>query len=279
MLRLQHPNPNLCFDLPLTSKRYQHRHEIPRCGATLIDLLAVNNPQDTTETLLICQPYSRCLMSPSQMEIWMTVSLYLHRSGPYTKPTTAVIVDDASNSADDQANHIADGDGAPNASDNADDQANQTADDNGALDTADMTDADVLDVLMQTLTSGFLESNSTARIPEQTPSAESESPPETPPNPLEQSSPDTQVVVERFPYGKPGAPIDGIQGSTIYEMSQEAFGGSVWAPFQSQCDWDVAHWAKMKGPSSKAVTDLLAIPNVGPPPFFFSYRVVLLNVV
>ena len=197
----------------------------------------------------------------------MTVSLHLHRSGPYTKPTTAVSVDDASNSANDQANHTADGDGAPDVSDNADNQAtnqaNHTADDNGAPDMADMTDADVLEVLTQT--SRFLESNSTAHIPEPNPSAESESPPENLPNPLEQSSPDTpQVVVERFPYGNPGAPIDGMQGSTIYESSQEAFGGSVWAPFQSQCDWDVAHWAKMKGPSSKAVTDLLAIPDVRP---------------
>lgn len=208
----------------------------------------------------------------------MTVSLYLHRSGPYTKPTTAVSVGDASNSADDQANHTVDGDDlhdvADNADDQANDQANHTADDNGAPDTADMTDADILEVLTQTETSRFLESNSTARIPEQTPSADSELPPENLSNPLEQSSPDPspQVVVERFPYGNPGAPIDGMQGSTIYELSQEAFGGSVWAPFQSQCDWDVAHWAKMKGPGSSAVTDLLAIPNVRPLFFLLSLR-------
>ena len=278
------------------SGRYWHRHNIPRYGATLIDLLNGSNAQDATGTLLICWPYSRWVMSPSQMEIWKTVSLCLHRSGPYTKPTTAVSVGDASNSAGDQADHNADGDGSPDMADNADDQANNptnrtaddngapdtadndgapnTADDNGAPDTTDVTDADILEVLTQTETSRFLESNLTAHIPEQNPSAESESPPENLPNPLEQSSPDAspQVVTERFPYGNPGAPIDGMQGSTIYELSQQAIGGPVWAPFQSQCDWDVAHWAKMKGPGSSAVTDLLAIPNVRPP-FFSSYCV------
>ncbi|KAI9436431.1 hypothetical protein H4582DRAFT_2112092 [Lactarius indigo] len=36
----------------------------------------------------------------------------------------------------------------------------------------------------------------------------------------------------------------------------------AWAPFQSQCNWEVACWAKMRGPLSSAVTELLAIPEV-----------------
>ncbi|KAI9448874.1 hypothetical protein BJY52DRAFT_1206479 [Lactarius psammicola] len=56
------------------------------------------------------------------------------------------------------------------------------------------------------------------------------------------------------------APIPGLrQGSLVYDSSQAAFGASVWAPFRSQCDWEVAHWAKMCGPTSSAVTELLAI--------------------
>ncbi|KAF8271908.1 hypothetical protein EI94DRAFT_1567196, partial [Lactarius quietus] len=37
---------------------------------------------------------------------------------------------------------------------------------------------------------------------------------------------------------------------------------SVWAPFQSQCDWELAYWAKTRGPTASAITDLLAIPGV-----------------
>ncbi|KAH7917158.1 hypothetical protein BV22DRAFT_1026893, partial [Leucogyrophana mollusca] len=36
-----------------------------------------------------------------------------------------------------------------------------------------------------------------------------------------------------------------------------------WAPFSSQTDWDIARWAKLRGPSSTAFSELLAIPGVG----------------
>jgi hypothetical protein len=52
------------------------------------------------------------------------------------------------------------------------------------------------------------------------------------------------------------------QDPTIYESTQAAFGDSIWAPFHSKCDWEIAHWAKMHGPTSSAVMDLLVIPEV-----------------
>ncbi|KAH9059259.1 hypothetical protein EDB87DRAFT_1577735 [Lactarius vividus] len=52
------------------------------------------------------------------------------------------------------------------------------------------------------------------------------------------------------------------QGSSAYEAMRNTLGDSVWTPFQSQHDWEVARWAKMRGPSSSAVTELLAIPEV-----------------
>lgn len=74
------------------------------------------------------------------------------------------------------------------------------------------------------------------------------------------------VVVEHFPSGSPGAPIPGApQGQSLYEAHQSAPGDSVWAPFLSQRDWDIAHWAKTRGPTSSAVTALLAIPEVRSP--------------
>ena len=72
-----------------------------------------------------------------------------------------------------------------------------------------------------------------------------------------------QLVIEHFPHGSPGVPIPGAdQGSSIYQSSQDAFGASIWAPFRSRLDWEIARWAKMRGPTSTAVTELLAIPEV-----------------
>lgn len=192
-------------------------------------------------------------------------------------------VDNASNMADAQA----------------DDRTNSTSDRDDVPDTADAMDASAFEIITQAHTRRFVDSDPTAPNPEQIPSAELESPPEDPdsappnlelilsaetetppenlPNPLElgDSNPHP-VVVEVFPRGSPGAPIDGAQGSSIYKLTQEALGGSIWAPFQSECDWGFAHWAKMNGPSSSALTDLLAIPNVRLPFFFL---IALLNVV
>ena len=161
-------------------------------------------------------------------------------------------MDDASNSANEDLNNTADGDDAP--------------------DTTDTADADAFEIMTRAQTSRILDLDSTMSNPEQILSAESDPPPENLHDPVEPSGPDarTQVVIERFPHGNPGAPINGVQGSSIYKQSWEAFRESVWAPFQTKCDWDVAYWAKMDGPSSLALTRLLAIPNVHrPPPFFF----------
>ncbi|KAF8264489.1 hypothetical protein EI94DRAFT_1703216 [Lactarius quietus] len=71
------------------------------------------------------------------------------------------------------------------------------------------------------------------------------------------------VVVETFARGEAGAPIPGEQdGSHVYHTSQEAFHSSTWAPFCSQRDWEIARWAKMCGPTSSALAELLVIPEV-----------------
>ena len=55
------------------------------------------------------------------------------------------------------------------------------------------------------------------------------------------------LTVNHFPLGSAGALVPGAhQGSSLYQMSQEALGPSIWAPFQSQCDWEVAHWAMLQ---------------------------------
>jgi hypothetical protein len=69
----------------------------------------------------------------------------------------------------------------------------------------------------------------------------------------------SSVVIDTFPFGNPGAPIPGLpQDPTAYEQFQ-ATCGETWAPFKSQCDWDIAHWAKTHNISSSALDELLAI--------------------
>lgn len=70
------------------------------------------------------------------------------------------------------------------------------------------------------------------------------------------------LAIERFPDGCPGAPLGVDQGLSVYETTHGTLGDSMWAPFRSQCDWEVARWAKMRGPTSTAMTELLAIPEV-----------------
>lgn len=157
---------------------------------------------------------------------------------------------------------------------NDSDRANNITDDDNMSDTADTTDANTFEIISHTQTSRLLDLDLTPPSPEQIPSAEAESPLENLPNPVEAGSPDThpRVVVEHFARGAPGAPINDTQGGSMYKSGEAALGESVWAPFQSECDWWFAYWAKMNGPSSSALMDLLAIPNVRPP-FFFLYCV------
>jgi len=39
-------------------------------------------------------------------------------------------------------------------------------------------------------------------------------------------------------------------------------GTNPYAPFHSRTDWEVARWAKLRGPTSTAFTELLEIPDV-----------------
>ena len=70
------------------------------------------------------------------------------------------------------------------------------------------------------------------------------------------------VVIDQFPMRSAGAPIPGTsRGVSVYSR-QEGPTNSVWAPFASECDWEIAHWAKMRGPTSLAMGDLLDKPKV-----------------
>ncbi|KAI0043223.1 hypothetical protein FA95DRAFT_1498903 [Auriscalpium vulgare] len=73
--------------------------------------------------------------------------------------------------------------------------------------------------------------------------------------------------------GKAGAPLPRDPASSTYDtfrthvesVESEHPGtndNNIWAPFASKRDWQIAYWAKTRGPTSSAVTDLLKIDDV-----------------
>ena len=70
--------------------------------------------------------------------------------------------------------------------------------------------------------------------------------------------------VEHFPSRVAGTPIPNMVPSVPgYQALRDNLGPDhIWYPFQSQRDWEFARWAKNRGPSSTAVSELLAIDGV-----------------
>jgi len=124
---------------------------------------------------------------------------------------------------------------------------------------ADVTIADVFEALE------YSNNISMATIPDHSTVDENLGDPEEESVQIDAENSDTTstVVIEQFPSGSPGTPIpDSPWGSPAYASHQDMLADSVWAPFCSQHDWAIVHWAKMSGPTSTAVTELLAIPEV-----------------
>ena len=72
-----------------------------------------------------------------------------------------------------------------------------------------------------------------------------------------------QPFIVPFPNPLVGTPLP-AHISSRYEEYQDGFDDqeNPWTPFNSRIDWEVARWAKMQGPSSTAVSDLLKIDGV-----------------
>ena len=80
-----------------------------------------------------------------------------------------------------------------------------------------------------------------------------------------------KIYVEKFTRGHAGAPtkLDEISDNNRYKNSLRD-PHNLYAPFASKVDWDFARWAKLRGPSSTAVSELLAVDGVSF--FFFAKR-------
>jgi hypothetical protein len=133
---------------------------------------------------------------------------------------------------------------------------------NESPDPADVADADAFEELAQN------NQNFATTTPDQPAINESPDIPDAPnqrPNTMEAGNTEAMltVVIDHFPSASAGAPIYGMQrGHPVYESRRGTHGDSIWSPFMSECDWSFAQWAKMRGPTSSAVTELLAIPGV-----------------
>ncbi|KAH9083700.1 hypothetical protein EDB83DRAFT_2282415 [Lactarius deliciosus] len=78
-----------------------------------------------------------------------------------------------------------------------------------------------------------------------------------------QTQQDGAPFVELFPLGAAGAPMSNMECVPGYQALRDKLGSdNIWYPFRSQRDWDFAQWAKNRGPSSTAVTELLAIDGL-----------------
>ena len=134
---------------------------------------------------------------------------------------------------------------------------------NDCVDLADATDADAFEMLSCGTNVGVLPSHLPRPESIETPLAAISEDAGQPPTRIETGESGITVIIDHFPFGSAGAPITGPHGdATLNGPGHVDPRDSIWAPFRSQCDWEIAHWAKMSGPTSSAVTELLAIPEV-----------------
>jgi hypothetical protein len=71
--------------------------------------------------------------------------------------------------------------------------------------------------------------------------------------------------IKEFPFGRPGAPIPAPpppHHSATTGPDLTAPGNSIWAPFISQRDWEIAQWAKTEHVTSSAFSKFLAVTEV-----------------
>ncbi|TEB23184.1 hypothetical protein FA13DRAFT_1757116 [Coprinellus micaceus] len=101
--------------------------------------------------------------------------------------------------------------------------------------------------------------------PEELPTTAGSHPPATPlPRPLSPSQ--SPVVTIRYGHGA-GEPLPADTGGdrpehVKYQQSLKSLGQNIYHPFQSRLEWEFARWAKFRGPSSTAVSELLGIEGV-----------------
>ncbi|KAM6491662.1 hypothetical protein JOM56_012906 [Amanita muscaria] len=81
---------------------------------------------------------------------------------------------------------------------------------------------------------------------------------------------DPDFHIEPFPGSYAGKPIQARGSEPTYvnyidqlkASESESEAENTWAPFNPKLDWEIARWAKLRGPGSTAVSDLLSIDGL-----------------
>jgi hypothetical protein len=75
-----------------------------------------------------------------------------------------------------------------------------------------------------------------------------------------------QIVVDKFPLTSAGEPIANHlpthNSNHQYDTHFHLDPNNLYAPFTSKLDWEIARWAKLRGPSSTAMSELLKVEGV-----------------
>ncbi|THU81515.1 hypothetical protein K435DRAFT_873253 [Dendrothele bispora CBS 962.96] len=74
-----------------------------------------------------------------------------------------------------------------------------------------------------------------------------------------------EPFIESYPDSRAGGPLLSQTSFTSdHQRYEQGIGRktNIWAPFQSEINWRIAKWAKMRGPSSTSFTELLAMDGV-----------------
>ena len=73
----------------------------------------------------------------------------------------------------------------------------------------------------------------------------------------------TEDFNDKYPDARAGMCFGTEQDSNLQYQADLLDDMNTWSPFSSKLDWEVARWAKLRGPSSTAFSELLAIDEVG----------------
>ncbi|TFK58396.1 hypothetical protein BDN72DRAFT_906777 [Pluteus cervinus] len=71
-------------------------------------------------------------------------------------------------------------------------------------------------------------------------------------------------VVDKYPDDAAGKPVPAPPGSGSANAGNDRE-NNPWAPFKNQVEWEIARWAKLRGPTSTAFSELLNIVGQGTP--------------
>lgn len=106
-------------------------------------------------------------------------------------------------------------------------------------------------------------SNDTDNMSVSSDDMDSDPPSSLPPDDLRERTWVTPQVV-KFPNSRAGEPVRSVDSTnnTYATRLREGSNTNLYSPFASKIDWEVAKWAKLRGPSSTSLADLLKIEGV-----------------